>query len=96
MIGKIFLALIVFGNGMTAVDMPPQNPVIGIFTMPTEDKNFVPSTYIGASYVKFVEMAGGQVVPLYKFDPISKIMSVLQKINGVIFPGGYLQIDIKE
>ena len=76
-------------------NMPPQNPVIGILTVANEDSSFGPSSYIAASYVKFVEMSGAQVVPLYGFSSTSEITSLLGKINGVLFTGGLMDLDIK-
>jgi hypothetical protein len=66
-----------------AAALPAQNPVIGIFTLPDEGdepkagveyppkltaNNF---TYIAASYVKFIQMAGAQVVPIFAFSNAS-------------------------
>ena len=48
--------------------LPPQQPVIGIYTMDPDGPPFpVPDgyTYFPASYVKNLEMAGAQVIPLF-------------------------------
>ena len=60
----IILTLLI--GAFAAVD-PPQEPVIGIYTQDKEDIQDGNSwmTYIAASYVKNIEMAGGQVVPLF-------------------------------
>jgi hypothetical protein len=51
---------------------PKQTPVIGIFTQTcNEDDIDHFESYIAASYVKFVEMSGAQVVPIYAFSPWS-------------------------
>ena len=52
-------------------DIPPQNPVIGIYTQ-TANEN---SSYIAASYVKFIQMSGAQVVPIFSFSDTSKILT---------------------
>jgi len=49
---------------------PLQHPVIGIYTQDAEDFASLGSvdpfaTYIAASYVKNLEMAGAQVIPLF-------------------------------
>lgn len=49
---------------------PPQHPIIGIYTQDAEDfasltKVDPYSTYIAASYVKNLQMAGAQVIPLF-------------------------------
>lgn len=38
-----------------------QQPVIGIYTQPYDSKQ----SYIAASYVKYLEMSGAQVIPLF-------------------------------
>ena len=44
-------------------DLPPQTPIIGIYTQTYND---LPNeTYIVASYVKYIEMAGAQVIPIF-------------------------------
>ena len=68
---------------------PKQTPVIGIFTQTcNEDGIDHFESYIAASYVKFVEMSGAQVVPIYAFAPQEEIAALLPKLNGVLFPGG--------
>jgi hypothetical protein len=45
-----------------STSLPPQAPVIGIYTQDRPGQNY---TYIAASYVKYLEMSGAQVVPLF-------------------------------
>lgn len=50
------------------VTLPPQNPIIGVYTEDAEDFGQQPQsyqTYIAASYIKNLEMAGAQVIPLF-------------------------------
>jgi gamma-glutamyl hydrolase len=78
-----------------AVALPPQNPIIGVYTMDAEDFGQQPQskqTYISASYVKNLEMAGAQVVPLYYHYSHAQLDNILSKINGVFFPGGEMPI----
>ena len=86
--------------------LPPQTPVIGIFTLPdsgdepTLDEPYPnPNaagnySYIAASYVKFVQMSGAQVVPIFAFSNTSYLDSILSKVNGVLFTGGGTYINI--
>jgi gamma-glutamyl hydrolase len=75
---------------------PPQTPVIGIYT------EYIPksivfedySMYVISSYVKNLEMAGAQVVPIFYNYPIEQLKDILSKVNGVFFPGGEASIDI--
>ena len=63
--------------------------MIGIFTQTYENTTSSKSSYIAASYIKFIEMSGAQVVPIYSFAETSQIINMLGKINGVLFPGNY-------
>lgn len=71
-----------------AVCLPPQTPIIGIFTLENEDTSFGSSTYIAASYVKFIEMSGAQVVPIMSYSPTADILKLVSQLNGVLFTGG--------
>lgn len=82
---KAFLILgLLISLSCSLEDAPSQNPVIGVFTQTYTSQ----SSYIAASYVKFLEMAGAQVVPIFSFSETSEVLSLLKKINGVLFPGG--------
>ena len=45
-------------------------------------------TYIAASYVKFIQMSGAQVVPIFAFNSTQYLDDILSKVNGVLFTGG--------
>eukprot|EP00898_Chlorokybus_atmophyticus_P007704 jgi/Chlat1/7935/Chrsp68S07359 len=75
------------------------SPLIGILTQPlggetNSKKNSNAShpgnttSYIAASYVKFVEMAGGRAVPIFHDAPDWDIERRFRAVNGIIFPGG--------
>lgn len=77
--------------------IPDQAPVIGIYTqtnfgdLPKDPTN----TYISASYVKYMQASGAQVVPIFAFTKDKKYFDkILSQINGVIFPGGDEAINI--
>ncbi len=49
---------------------PKQSPIIGIYTQTCDEDNIDHfESYIPASYIKFIEMSGAQVVPIYSFSP---------------------------
>ena len=80
----------------TVLALPPQNPIIGVYTEDAEDFGQTPQpyqTYISASYIKNLEMAGAQVLPLYYHYSQAQLTNILSKINGVFFPGGEMPID---
>lgn len=67
-------------------------PVIGIVSQKTT-QDYTPKvvqsdTYISSSYVKYMELAGAQVVPLLPSYSKKKLHRLMKSINGVIFPGG--------
>jgi gamma-glutamyl hydrolase len=65
-------------------------PVIGIYTEPSDYKGYPSSqySYISASYVKYVEMAGAQVVPIFYDANQAYYDEIFSSINGILFPGG--------
>jgi len=70
-------------------------PIIGILSQPVDEPSLqiYGTSYIAASYVKYVEAGGAQVVPLiYDEDP-SNFTLKLAAVNGVLLPGGGTQID---
>jgi gamma-glutamyl-gamma-aminobutyrate hydrolase PuuD len=97
----LFLALAILSAAL-----PDQRPIIGIFTQSdesdepvsgaTKDNNLKGSnyTYIAASYVKYLQMSGAQVIPIYAYSSQSYFDQILPKINGILFPGGDVDIDI--
>ena len=57
-------------------------PIIGIFAQPKW--NMGPNrTYIAASYVKWVESAGGRVIPIPYDIPHDRAEELLSQINGM-------------
>lgn len=86
--GFILLLLISLTLALNIKDeIPPQNPVIGIYTQTYLNTSTSKSSYIAASYTKFIEMSGAQVVPIYSFSNTTEILALLKKINGVLFTG---------
>ncbi|XP_066362187.1 gamma-glutamyl hydrolase 2-like [Miscanthus floridulus] len=68
-------------------------PVIGIVSHPGDGaggriSNTTATSYIGASYVKFVEAAGARVIPLVYNEPEERLLEKLSLLNGVLFTGG--------
>jgi len=61
-------------------------PLIGILTQPCSE--CPGKSYIAASYVKWIEAAGGRAVPIrfYASDP--ELHRLFKSVNGLILPGG--------
>ncbi|XP_006012487.1 gamma-glutamyl hydrolase [Latimeria chalumnae] len=72
-------------------------PIIGI---PAQGKppsfNFTGETYLAASYVKFVESAGGRVVPVKMHLSYEEYENLFHSINGVLLPGGGVHLNDSE
>ena len=66
-------------------------PIIGILSQqskPEFEPNINMSTsYIAASYVKWIEAAGGQSVPILNTYSKSHVLKIMSRINGVLIPG---------
>lgn len=67
--------------------LPPQTPIIGIVTQTYRNSSTEKSSYIAASYIKFIEMSGAQVVPIYGFANTNDLLALLRNVNGVVFTG---------
>ena len=63
------------------------SPVIGIVTQPYLYGNTT-SSYIAASYVKWIEVGGGRSIPIPYDATNQTIDAILTQIDGVLFPGG--------
>lgn len=72
-------------------DYPPsyEGPVVGILTQRAWGKmSFYGHSYLAASYVKFAELSGAQVVPIVDTWDEEKLKEIFNSVNGIIFPGG--------
>ncbi|XP_062424192.1 gamma-glutamyl hydrolase isoform X2 [Rhea pennata] len=67
-----------------------ERPIIGILSQECHFKKFhqFGSSYIAASYVKFLESAGARVVPIRLNLADEEYDKLFHSINGVLFPGG--------
>ncbi|CAH0480182.1 unnamed protein product [Peronospora belbahrii] len=64
-------------------------PIIGTIAHPASKHG----DYIAASYVKWVESAGGRVVPIPYNAPKPYIEQLLPQLNGLLFPGGAADVN---
>jgi len=87
---KACVALVLIGV-FCAIEAANNRPIIGVL-----DQDFVdgsPRTFVAASYVKWVESGGARVVPLFyeKWDS-EEMISMLKNLNGVLLPGGGVEM----
>lgn len=61
-------------------------PIIGVLTQPCHD--CPGSSYIAASYVKWVEAAGGRVIPIRFHASDAELHRLFKSVNGLVFAGG--------
>ncbi|KAJ0402385.1 hypothetical protein ATCC90586_010016 [Pythium insidiosum] len=73
----------------TVVSAANGGPIIGVFAQPIAKHG----EYIAASYVKWVEMAGGRVVPISYNAPKEYLKSLVPQLNGLLFPGGAANVN---
>ncbi|KAH8302524.1 hypothetical protein KR044_007946, partial [Drosophila immigrans] len=86
----VLLCLVTAGQGEVSGNV---SPIIGILAQELYPDNLSATTYnatsyIAASYVKFVEGAGGRVVPIWIGRNQSYYEKLLRNLNGVLLPGG--------
>jgi len=71
-------------------------PVIGVLDQPNSDDlqaaGCTGETYLPADYVKWIESAGGRVVPIPHNATQSKLQELFQYVNGILFTGGDLSL----
>ena len=69
-----------------------KSPIIGILTLPmTYGKYDHAHSYLAQSYVKWIEMCGGRVVPIQYDLEAPVLLSLLSQCNGFLMTGG--QVD---
>ena len=51
------------------------------------------TSYIAASYVKFVESGGARVVPVMINQPEEYYRTIFESTNGLLIPGGDVSLD---
>ncbi len=87
----LLLALLLVLHGVPVHCSGVLKPVIGVVTQDNEQGwPAINTTYIAASYVKFIEGAGARVVPVFihRAGEDGYLDTTFSQLNGVLFPGG--------
>ncbi|CAL1608278.1 unnamed protein product [Knipowitschia caucasica] len=73
-------------------------PIIGILAQENlqEDRSPQGTSYIAASYVKYLESAGARVVPIRINRPEEEYVKLFASINGLLLPGGDVDIETSQ
>ncbi|XP_008290933.1 gamma-glutamyl hydrolase [Stegastes partitus] len=67
-------------------------PIIGVLAQEVYQPKPNQTSYIAASYVKFLESAGARVVPVLIDQTPEEYRALFQSINGILYPGGGVSI----
>lgn len=63
--------------------------MIGILSQTIQFPGFAShSTYISATYVRFLESSGARIIPILATECDEEVIRKIDMVNGVIFPGG--------
>ncbi|XP_061096302.1 gamma-glutamyl hydrolase [Conger conger] len=90
---KSFICLFVFIVLPAVLTKEMNNrPVIGVLAQELYKPLPLGSSYIAASYVKYLESAGARVVPVKINQTYNEYERLFNAINGVLFPGGGVSI----
>uniref|UniRef100_A0A8D0L701 folate gamma-glutamyl hydrolase n=1 Tax=Sphenodon punctatus TaxID=8508 RepID=A0A8D0L701_SPHPU len=81
------VASFVWGSRLRAKN---DRPILGVLAQESKYNKFQKfgSSYIAASYVKFLESAGARVVPIRLKLSDEEYDKIFQSINGILYPGG--------
>ena len=94
------IILAVFLLFSRAAEAFTESPLVGIVSQPCMSGVCGPhegdppnTSYIAASYAKFVEMAGGRAVPLVYNEDKAELLRRLRVVNLLLFPGGAASLE---
>ncbi|XP_038147329.1 zgc:171566 [Cyprinodon tularosa] len=75
-----------------------ERPIIGVLAQENlpEDRFARGSSYIAASYIKFLESAGARVVPIRINRTEEEYIKIFNSINGLLLPGGDVDIQTSQ
>ncbi|XP_018599775.1 gamma-glutamyl hydrolase [Scleropages formosus] len=91
LLSATFLLMIHIGCTFAAVlvsDHRNDEPIVGVLAQELSSSRHSGSSYIAASYVKYLEMAGARVVPVKINLTKKEYESLFNSINGLLIPGG--------
>ena len=87
-------------NVIIDIDALNDRPIIGILAMKITDKTIFKyfkwtkgKSYIGASYVKWLQSAGARIVPIRDNISRKNLTYLFKSINGILYPGGEVNLE---
>ncbi len=73
----------------SAISVFNSKPIIGILTNPIQDDtDNITESFINQNYLKWIEAAGAEAIPIHPWLSDQELNSILSKVNGVLFQGG--------
>jgi len=91
----MFLVSVFFSLLIGLCSSDTLRPIVGVVAYPASGTELkYGKYYIAASYVKYIESAGGRVVPILYDSPQSELLTLFNQVNGVLFPGGGAEISV--
>jgi len=78
----------IIGSSVPVPTPAPRAPIIAVVAHPFNSPGDPLEQYIAASYVKWIEAAGGRVVPFPYNANMSYVETLLKSTNGLLLPGG--------
>ncbi|XP_017028527.1 gamma-glutamyl hydrolase-like [Drosophila kikkawai] len=91
---KISISLLIFFGLVLSASAEISSPIIGVLTQEVRHNGLImrhfpnKTSFIAASYVKYLEGGGARVVPIWIGRNRSYYEDLMLKINGVLLPGG--------
>ena len=90
---NIFTFSVIFTSLFLLFTNINSKPIIGILTNPAiDDTDDINEAFINANYVKWLEAAGAEIVPIHSWSSQSELDEILGKVNGVLFQGGSVNL----
>lgn len=84
----IFISCVPFYSSAVRND----RPIIGVLAQEVYSPKPNQTSYIAASYVKYLESAGARVVPVMINQTDEEYKALFSSINGILYPGGGVSI----
>ena len=76
-----------------------KRPIVGVLAQDigsdgvASSRNFNYTSYIAASYIKWVESGGARAVPVLINQPDEYYQMIFNSVNGLLIPGGAVDFD---
>ena len=91
-----FIILIVFISLFTSLSFSSKlKPIFGILSLPeplNDTKRYINES-IDINYIKWLEAAGAEIVPIHVWYSEKELVELLSQINGVLLQGSFMKLN---